>query len=329
MNMTRTGGDTRPCPPAEADDDNPHTWRLTPSMTALTMAEDPTTAVLERVRNLAYSAIDLDICTVTHLARARRWGQVNAPSRPAATGPPREPKVDIPDWLPQLAARNTACFDTGVRPALRSENIHIDSWTDLSARERERLRGYFLQDVLPLLVPLAVDQTHPFPLISGQSLNLAVVVCDPDGGPGTFARVKVPENVARFVALDASDRGLSRFLPLEDLITAHLGQVFRGMRVVERHVFRVHREPERSPTSRDVEGSRRTARRGPRHPAAASSVYLETSASISDWVLHLLARQLGADLSAAHRVPGLLDLSSLAQIYRDVDRPDLKQPSGR
>ena len=94
-----------------------------------------------------------------------------------------------------------------------------------------------------MLTPLAVDPAHPFPYISGRSLNLAVSVRDPDGGSELFARVKVPNNVPRFVRVHRDQPGV-RFLPVEDLISVHLGQLFSGMQVVECHLFRVTRNAE-------------------------------------------------------------------------------------
>src|SRR3712207_118457 len=117
------------------------------------------------------------------------------------------------------------------------------AWADFNAPERERLRRYFRAQGFPELSPLAVDPGHPFPYISSRSLNLAVAIRDPQGGPELFARVKVPNNVPRFVTVQNDGRGV-RFLPVEELIANHLDQLFSGMQILEWHLFRVTRNAE-------------------------------------------------------------------------------------
>ena len=149
----------------------------------------------------------------------------------------------ITERTADLVARHAACFVDEVLPKLADEGIRILRWGELGDRERERLRTYFREHIFPVLTPLAVDPAHPFPYISGRSLNLAVAVRDPDGGSELFARVKVPNNVPRFVRVDRDQPGV-RMLPVEDLISVHLGQLFSGMQVVECHLFRVTRNAE-------------------------------------------------------------------------------------
>src|SRR5262249_2027808 len=113
---------------------------------------------------------------------------------------------------------------------------------DLAQADQQRLSQYFSEQVFPVLTPLAVDPAHPFPYISGLSLNLAVTVRDPDRGTTGFARVKLPNNVPRLIRVETTDHhAISTFLPLEELIAAHLGELFNGMEVSEFHLFRVTR----------------------------------------------------------------------------------------
>src|SRR5207302_5445200 len=130
----------------------------------------------------------------------------------------------------ELVERHARAFEERVRPAIAENGIRILSWAELAEHEQLRLTTYFSEQVFPVLTPLAVDPAHPFPYISGLSLNLAVTVRDPEGGTEHFARVKVPDNVPRLVRVDA-DRGGTTFLPLEELIAAHLGELFSGMDV--------------------------------------------------------------------------------------------------
>ncbi|MBN3585300.1 hypothetical protein JYB64_23205, partial [Algoriphagus aestuarii] len=109
-------------------------------------------------------------------------------------------------------------------------------WNELTTEEKQQMHRFFRRTIYPVLTPLAVDPAHPFPYISGRSLNLAVRVCDPHTGRQTFARIKVPPALPRFTEL-----GGQRFVPVEDVISAHLPQLFEGMEILEHHAFRVTR----------------------------------------------------------------------------------------
>jgi polyphosphate kinase len=186
------------------------------------------------------------------------------------------------------------------------------------------MRDYFQQTVFPVLTPLAVDPAHPFPYISGLSLNLAVVVRDPEGGPELFARIKVPNNVARFVVVSGDGSREARFLPVEEVIAAHLGALFSGMQVVEHHAFRVTRNAEVELDEDRDEDLLQALERELARRRFGPPVRLEVAASTSDRVLELLVRELDMDSHDVVRVPGLLAMSSLWQVYENVDRPDLK-----
>ncbi|MEU0765198.1 amino acid--tRNA ligase-related protein, partial [Streptomyces microflavus] len=194
---------------------------------------------------------------------------------------------------------------------------------ELDDPERERLRTYFREHIFPVLTPLAVDPAHPFPYISGRSLNLAVAVRDPDGGSELFARVKVPNNVPRFVRVARDQPGL-RMLPVEELISVHLGQLYSGMQVVECHLFRVTRNAEVEVDEELDEDLLQALERELARRRFGPPVRLEVAASISDHMLELLVRELDMDGHDVLRVPGLLDLSALWLLYGEADRPDLK-----
>jgi polyphosphate kinase len=140
------------------------------------------------------------------------------------------------DLAGKLTARHATCFTEQISPALSREGIDILRWKELSSAERENLRELFRERIYPVLTPLVVDPAHPFPFISGLSLNLAVMVADPRTGQTMFARVKVPPRLPRFLSVSPQ-----RFVPLEDVIAAHLTQLFEGLDIVEQHAFRVTR----------------------------------------------------------------------------------------
>ncbi|GAA2184302.1 RNA degradosome polyphosphate kinase [Micromonospora lupini] len=291
----------------------------------LTLAEDQRTPLLERAKFLAIFASNLDEFYMVRIAGLKRRLSAGLPVRGGDRLPLRTQLELIAERTAELVARHAACFVDDVLPRLADESIRILRWGELGDPERERLRTYFREHIFPVLTPLAVDPAHPFPYISGRSLNLAVAVRDPDGGSELFARVKVPNNVPRFVRVDRDQPGV-RMLPVEDLISVHLGQLFSGMQVVECHLFRVTRNAEVEVDEDRDEDLLQALERELARRRFGPPVRLEVAASISDHVLELLVRELDMDDQDVLRVPGLLDLSALWQVYGEADRPDLKDP---
>ncbi|MEU5780630.1 RNA degradosome polyphosphate kinase [Micromonospora lupini] len=291
----------------------------------LTLAEDQRTPLLERAKFLAIFASNLDEFYMVRIAGLKRRLSAGLPVRGGDRLPLRTQLELIAERTAELVARHAGCFVDDVLPRLADESIRILRWGDLGDPERERLRTYFREHIFPVLTPLAVDPAHPFPYISGRSLNLAVAVRDPDGGSELFARVKVPNNVPRFVRVDRDQPGV-RMLPVEDLISVHLGQLFSGMQVVECHLFRVTRNAEVEVDEDRDEDLLQALERELARRRFGPPVRLEVAASISDHVLELLVRELDMDDQDVLRVPGLLDLSALWQVYGEADRPDLKDP---
>ncbi len=194
-------------------------------------------------------------------------------------------------------------------PALADEGIEILRWKELSGTEQDELHKLFRDRVYPVLTPLIVDPAHPFPYISGLSLSLAVMIADPKTGGTMFARVKVPPLLPRFLVA-----GQHRFVPLEDVIAAHLDELFIGLDVLEEHAFRVTRtrdlEIDEDVTENLLQSLERELMRRRFEPA----VRLEVEESISSDVLDKLVSELGIDRHAVYRVPGPLDLSGLMAI---------------
>ncbi|MFC0005813.1 RNA degradosome polyphosphate kinase [Micromonospora siamensis] len=291
----------------------------------LALAEDPRTPLLERAKFLAIFASNLDEFYMVRVAGLKRRLSAGLPVRGGDRMPLRNQLELISEKAADLVTRHASCFVDDVLPKLAAEDIRIVRWTELDAAERERLRTYFREHIFPVLTPLAVDPAHPFPYISGRSLNLAVAVRDPGGGSELFARVKVPNNVPRFVRVDRERPGV-RFLPVEDLISVHLGQLFSGMQVVECHLFRVTRNAEVEVDEDRDEDLLQALERELARRRFGPPVRLEVAASISDHMLELLVRELDMDSHDVLRVRGLLDLSALWQVYGEADRPDLKDP---
>jgi polyphosphate kinase len=283
----------------------------------LTLAEDPTEPLLERAKVLAIFASNLDEFYMVRVAGLKRRLQTGLPVR---SGQSLRDQLDrIAARAGDLVDRHARCFLADVLPALEDNRIALVTWAELTEDERTRLRGYFRDRIFPVLTPLAVDPAHPFPYISGLSLNLAVLVRDPDGGPELFARVKVPNNVPRLVRAAAG-----RYLPLEELIAAHLGELFSGMQIVEHHVFRVTRNAEVELDDDRDEDLLQALERELARRRFGPPVRLEVAATVSEHVLELLVRELEVDEEDVLRIPGPLDLSALWQVYNETDRPELK-----
>ncbi|MFI7022592.1 RNA degradosome polyphosphate kinase [Micromonospora sp. NPDC049900] len=291
----------------------------------LALAEDPRTPLLERAKFLAIFASNLDEFYMVRVAGLKRRLSAGLPVRGGDGMPLRTQLALVAEKAATLVTRHATCFVDDVLPKLADEDIRILRWSDLGDTERDRLRAYFREQIFPVLTPLAVDPAHPFPYISGRSLNLAVSVRDPDGGPELFARVKVPNNVPRFVRVDRDRPGV-RMVPVEDVISVHLGQLFSGMQVVECHLFRVTRNAEVEVDEDRDEDLLQALERELARRRFGPPVRLEVAASISDHMLELLVRELDMDAQDVLRVRGLLDLSALWQLYGEADRPDLKDP---
>jgi polyphosphate kinase len=285
----------------------------------LAVAGDASVPLLERVKFLAIVSQNLDEYFQVRVSGLRE--QLDAGIR--STSP------DGLDSLEQLRAirtrvepmieRQAAIFTKEVAPALEDVGVRICDWDALSKADRDHLHEVFDERVFPVLTPLAVDPAHPFPYISNLSLNLAVVVRDPATREERFARVKVPPLLPRFLVLPDGER----FVPLEQVIAAHLDSLFPGMETVAHHPFRVTRDAdfELSDEAEDLLEAMELILR--RRTKFGRVVRLEVDGKMSDEVLELLCRELELTDSEVYVVDGPLDLSGLWGLY-GLDRPELK-----
>ncbi|WP_052344656.1 RNA degradosome polyphosphate kinase [Thermocrispum municipale] len=289
----------------------------------LAFAEDSSQPLLERAKFLAIFATNLDEFYMVRVAGLKRRDETGLSVRSADGLSPREQLAYIAKRNQDLVARQTAVFSDQVRPALDEAGIRFVRWVDLTAEDRARLSRYFSDNIFPLLTPLAVDPAHPFPYISGLSLNLAVTVADPDSGTERFARVKIPNNVSRLIRLDPNNGPEATFLPLEELIAAHLDDLFTGMKVIEHHVFRVTRNADFEVEEDRDEDLLQALERELAQRRFGPPVRLEIEQDMSEHMLELLLRELEVDPHDVVSVPGLIDMTCLFQLA-DLDRPDLK-----
>jgi polyphosphate kinase len=289
----------------------------------LALAEDRDQPLLERLKFLAIFASNLDEFYMVRIAGLKRRADMGLQVRSADGLSPREVLTALSARTRELVERHARCYSEVVAPGLEAEGIHIRRWDYLDDEEQGRLAEYFETKVFPVLTPLAVDPSHPFPYISGLSLNLAVLVRDPDGEIQRFARVKVPNNVPRFVVVSQSAIE-AEYLPLEDLIAAHLSMLFPGMEVVEHHLFRVTRNADFEVEEDRDEDLLQALERELMRRRFGPAVRLEVADDINDEVVELLVSEIDVEPDDVLRIRGLLDLSALQQVY-DIDRPALKE----
>ncbi len=287
----------------------------------LELAEDPNLPVLERANFLAIFASNLDEFFMVRVAGLKRR-IVTGLAVPTNVGRSAADVLsDISAEAHRLQLRHAEAWTSAVKPALADAGIQVVAWDTLGEDDRERMHDYFHSRVFPVLMPLAVDPAHPFPYISGLSLNLAIRIRNARTGRQEFARLKVPPMLPRFVELEPQD-GVVRYLPLEDLISNHLDDLFPGMEVLDHHAFRLTRnedvvieEDETENLIQALEAELLRRRFGP-------PIRLEITDDMDELTLDLLLKELDITAQEVYRLPGPLDLRGLFDLAR-IDRPDL------
>ena len=285
----------------------------------LELAERSDVPLLERVKFLSIFSTNLDEFFEVRVAGVKDQLLAGLASSGIDGATPTQQLRMIRRRVEQLNERHARIFRDEVAPALAEEGILLLSWDDLDPDDRKHLTDEFENRIFPVLTPLAVDPGHPFPYISNLSLNLAVVVLDPRTGDRRFARVKVPPLLPRFVSLPDGDR----FVPLEQVIAAHLYELFTGMEVLGHFPFRVTRDADLALEEGEADDLLAAVEMELRRRRFGEAVRLEVERGCSDEVQALLTRELSLDAEDVFVVDGPLDLSGLNAIY-DLDRPDLK-----
>jgi polyphosphate kinase len=317
---TAAGTATRDELPSGRYVDRDESW-LRFNQRVLELAEDVTVPLLERVRFLAIFASNLDEFFMVRVAGRVRRMAAGLPVESASGIPPEQLLANTLKMAGELAARHAACFGESVQSALEAEGIEILRWKQLAVVEKERLQELFRDRIYPVLTPLVVDPAHPFPYISGLSLNLAATIANPRTGTTMLARLKVPSLLPRFVAV-----GPARFVPLEDVISAHLPELFKGLDVIEHHAFRVTRGRDLEIDEDVTDDLLKSLERELTQHRFEPAVRLEAEESMSSDMLDNLVTELGVADCAVYHVPGPLDLSGLTAIA-DLDLPKLKYPA--
>ena len=288
----------------------------------LELAEDSHVPALERANFLAIFASNLDEFFMVRVAGLKRRIMTGLAVPTNVGRSPQGVLADISADAHALQDRHAVAWNREVKPALAAAGIVIATWDDLAEEDRTRLYEYFQAQVFPVLMPLAVDPAHPFPYISGLSLNLAIRIRNAKTGRQEFARLKVPPMLPRFVKVThEGDRVV--YLPLEDLISQHLEDLFPGMEIVDHHAFRLTRnedmvieEDETENLIQALEAELLRRRFGP-------PIRLEITDDMDDLTLNLLLDELDITEQEVYRLPGPLDLRGLFAIA-GIDRPELR-----
>jgi polyphosphate kinase len=278
--------------------------------------------LLERAKFLAIFSSNLDEFYMVRVAGLKRRIAAGVAVPTVSGMMPREVHLAILNRTRALVNEQAQVFHEDVRPSLAKEGIEILRWDELTATEKDRMDELFAERIFPVLTPLAVDPSHPFPYISGLSINLAVLVRNPETGIRQFARVKVPTMLSRFIPLAEG-----RYVALEDVIAHHLDQLFSGMQVVGHHTFRVTRNEDVEVEEDDAENlllalEKEILRRRVGRPP----VRLEVEDDMDPKMLELLISELDISAREVFHVPGPLDLSGLFSLA-DIDRAELKYPA--
>jgi polyphosphate kinase len=285
----------------------------------LELAEDPATPLLERAKFLAIFSQNLDEFFQVRIAGLKDQVAAGYSRRTADGRSPAQQLLEIREMLEPILDRLERCFADAVVPALAAEGIEFCDYVDLDEDDRKFLDEEFDDRIFPVLTPLAVDPGHPFPYISDLSLNLAVVVRNPETDDVRFARVKVPNLLARFILLPDG----RRVVPLEQVIGAHLVRLFPGMVIDHQVPFRVTRNADLALEDEEADDLLAAIEVELRRRRFGRAVRLEVDSSMTEEIRELLMRELELDADDVYEQRVTLGLQGLWSLY-ELDRPDLK-----
>lgn len=294
----------------------------------LECAENEDMPLLERANFAAIFASNLDEFFMVRVAGLKRRIDSGIAVPSAAGLSPRQQLRAISETAHRLQDEHAHYTIDTILPELEKERIVLLTWDKLTSSEQEHLSRYYRQQVFPVLTPLAVDPAHPFPYISGGSINLAVIVENPASGKSHFARVKIPGNLPRLVPVDDMTDEESKderygFIAMEKLIAAHLESLFPGMIIKEARSFRVTRNEDIDVEEDDAENLLNAMEKELLRRRFGPPIRLEITDTTSPFLSQLLADQLGVSQDEVYRLPSPLDLTVLFELG-SVDRPDLK-----
>jgi polyphosphate kinase len=287
----------------------------------LELAEDTATPLLERVRFLSIFSSNLDEFFMVRVATLMSKLENNVTAANVAGITPKELMRQVSFRTNELMSRQSKLYHEEIQPQLSKNGIEFLNWDQLDEAEHSYVSKLFHDRIFPVLTPLAVDPSHPFPYISGLSLNLAVIVKNPNSQDEFFARVKVPEILPRFIA--TAKFGSTRFLPLEDLIAIHLQELFPGMIIQDHYTFRITRNQDIDLDEEETEDILVSLEQELARRRFGPPVRLEIENGVDAKLVEKLSEELGINPENVIQIASPLDLTSLNKIA-DLDFPELK-----
>jgi polyphosphate kinase len=285
----------------------------------LALVEDESVPLLERAKFLAIFSENLDEFFQVRVAGLKDQHAAGVGAQRDGDSPAEQLR-GVRAQVERLVERQVQVFLKSVAPSLAEHGIVFSDWDELDDDDRAYLVHEFEQHIYPVLTPLAVDPGHPFPYISNLSLNLAVIVRDHTTGERRFARVKVPPLLPRFVVTPDGER----FVPLEQVIAAHLDVLFPGMEIECNYPFRVTRNADLTLEEEEADDLLAAVELELRRRRFGRAVRLEVDVATSDEVRELLMRELDLGPDDTYTVEGPLDLSGMWAVH-ELARPELKE----
>jgi len=295
----------------------------------LEQAQNDRNPVLERVRFLAIVSSNLDEFFEIRVAGLIQQVDSDVSARGPDGLAPREQLRRIHSVVASLVEDQYRCWHGQLVPALAEEGVHFKSADQLSASELNWVRTYFREQVYPVLTPLAVDQSHPFPQLGNKTLNVVAWLDNPDtpDAEGSMAVLPVPRILPRLVNIEPSPAGPQRFIFLSEIIKLCAGELFPGYRLYGAHAFRVTRNSDLYIDEEEAENLLKTIEEELRNLRRGAAVRLEIEEGVSDRVFTALCDHLGLSHEYVFRLRGPLNLLRLESLYDLLDRPRLKFPA--
>lgn len=297
----------------------------------LDLEKDPHVPLLERAQFGSIFASNLNEYFMVRVAGLKRRMEMGVAKNTVSGMTPRQQLHEISVLNHQEQENHARYTIETLLPELAKQGIELLKWNELTLDEQERLTQFFHEEVFPVLTPLAVDPAHPFPYISGNSLNLAVIVENSASGRSHFARVKVPDNLPRLIPIDspegAEEQGEHpsyRYITMENLMMAHLDLLFPGMTIREVHEFRITRNEDIELDEDETDNLLTEMQKELQRRRFGQPVRLELNEDSSPFLVNLLATRVGFSEDEIYRLPAPLDLTFLSELHHNVDRPDLK-----
>jgi len=287
----------------------------------LELTEDPTIPLLERVRFLAIFSSNLDEFFMVRVASLKAKIERGVTTANSAGYTPQELLKIVLQRTQELVRIQAERFKDVIVPELAQHGIEFLKIDELSQDERDHLKDYYNKRIFPVLTPLVVDPSHPFPYISGLSLSIGINIESSDDFDISFARVKVPSNLPRFIR--TSDTSKFRFVLIDELIAEHLSELFPGVTLKDHFFFRVTRNQDLDLDEDETDDILETMEKELTRRRFGPPVRLEVDKVINTQVLNELMDELQIDPQDVMKYDSPLDLRSLNQIA-DLDFPELK-----